>query len=169
MDRKSEKKSSSMSAADPSLAVAAQLSELASILECSICNELMHLPASLLCGHSFCSACLRSALARARACPLCRQPCHTATALRTNIALAAVARTAFPAAAAERAAAASALAEQPAPPKDLPLFLTTQVTFPGETCAPHPLIPWSSGGASARAAAHHLRAPVPPQAAPPPL
>ena len=91
----------------PTVEAAAQDEELLSLLECAICNELMHEPASLLCGHSFCGSCLQLALARSRACPLCRRPCHTASAIQTNIALASIARLAFPELAAERTLAAS--------------------------------------------------------------
>ena len=105
--------------------------ELLSLLECAICNELMHEPASLLCGHSFCGACLQLALVRSRACPLCRRPCHTASAIQTNIALASIARLVFPTLTAERALAASNAAAEPPRPKTYPLFLSTTVEFPG--------------------------------------
>jgi hypothetical protein len=40
---------------------------------CIICHSVFDEPSSLKCGHTFCLACLNSALERARRCPTCRQ------------------------------------------------------------------------------------------------
>jgi len=41
---------------------------------CAICLSILHEPASLQCGHTFCSRCVQTALRRTAACPVCRQP-----------------------------------------------------------------------------------------------
>lgn len=106
-------------------------------LECAICNELMHEPSSLLCGHSFCGGCLRAALAQQRACPLCRRPCHTAAAIQINVALASIARAAFPELVSERALSAAMVTRRTEPVSRLPLFLSTSVEFPGSMMRLH--------------------------------
>jgi len=52
--------------------------ELEKALECSTCLNLLYQPITLLCGHSFCCACIKSWLrtltAGNRICPMCRAP-----------------------------------------------------------------------------------------------
>lgn len=43
---------------------------------CAICLSILHEPTSLQCGHTFCCSCVRAALRRTSACPVCRQPAH---------------------------------------------------------------------------------------------
>jgi hypothetical protein len=58
---------------DPSLSAIAR--RLRHELSCPICHDRLYDPASLLCGHSFCHACLDWWLeARHRTCPSCRDP-----------------------------------------------------------------------------------------------
>ncbi|KAI0082879.1 RING/U-box [Panus rudis PR-1116 ss-1] len=53
--------------------VAPGLRELDDALRCSICGELYQAPITVLCGHCFCSLCIRTSLANKPECPLCRQ------------------------------------------------------------------------------------------------
>ncbi|XP_013358978.1 PREDICTED: E3 ubiquitin-protein ligase RNF135 isoform X2 [Chinchilla lanigera] len=57
-------------------------------LGCCICHELLRDPTTLLCGHSFCRACLERAwrAGAPRACPVCREPAPRAP-LRRNLLL----------------------------------------------------------------------------------
>ncbi|KAL0239933.1 hypothetical protein GEMRC1_010041 [Eukaryota sp. GEM-RC1] len=58
-------------------------------LECSVCEELMENPTTLLCGHSFCrDKCLVQWLKQKEvaSCPVCREPIPSSP-LRVNIAL----------------------------------------------------------------------------------
>ncbi|PFH34516.1 hypothetical protein BESB_065480 [Besnoitia besnoiti] len=53
---------------------AALLAGLRRELTCSICLELLQLPATVDCGHTFCRYCISHTKMHRRACPLCRQP-----------------------------------------------------------------------------------------------
>ncbi|TBU60615.1 hypothetical protein BD310DRAFT_1037657 [Dichomitus squalens] len=55
-------------------------------LRCSICRDFYDAPVSLNCGHTFCSACIRSALPEQPQCPTCRKPA-TEVHLRKNVAM----------------------------------------------------------------------------------
>ncbi|TBU21393.1 hypothetical protein BD311DRAFT_734474 [Dichomitus squalens] len=55
-------------------------------LRCSICRDFYDAPVSLNCGHTFCSACIRSALPEQPQCPICRKPA-TEVHLRKNVAM----------------------------------------------------------------------------------
>lgn len=46
--------------------------DAAKAFECGVCLRLLHQPATLPCGHSFCTACAISCLERSRSCPECR-------------------------------------------------------------------------------------------------
>lgn len=81
-------------------------------VECPVCRSLLHEPLCTACGHTFCRACLATALTIAPLCPICRAPCHVDAARAVaNFVIAAVARAAFPAEAASRVAAAVSDAE----------------------------------------------------------
>ncbi|KAJ7581489.1 hypothetical protein C8J56DRAFT_266020 [Mycena floridula] len=62
------------------------LRQLDSSLRCTICSEFFDAPVTLVCGHCFCSACLREALAIKQECPSCRKAAKEQT-LRPNPAL----------------------------------------------------------------------------------
>ena len=73
--------------------------------ECPICMSLLHEPATLSCGHSFCKACLTDSLRRSSdRCPSCRTviAAPPATSLHLQLAISRL----FPAEAARRLAAA---------------------------------------------------------------
>ncbi|CAK9786714.1 hypothetical protein CC85DRAFT_129889 [Cutaneotrichosporon oleaginosum] len=53
---------------------------------CPICKELLSAPVSIACGHSFCSACIRSSLTHAKKCPSCGEAASEG-AIRRNRAL----------------------------------------------------------------------------------
>ncbi|KAI0668511.1 hypothetical protein C8Q78DRAFT_1155695 [Trametes maxima] len=58
----------------PDTAEAPGLRVLDDALRCDICRDFYDAPVSLACGHSFCSACIRSALPASATCPSCRKP-----------------------------------------------------------------------------------------------
>ena len=68
--------------------------DVPSELECSVCLQLLHEPASLPCGHSFCLSCARRSLSSNRSCPLCRRACYGA--VQTNLALTHALRMLYP-------------------------------------------------------------------------
>ncbi|PPQ75450.1 hypothetical protein CVT24_013333 [Panaeolus cyanescens] len=49
------------------------LRTLDTALRCPICGEVYDAPVSIACGHTFCSACIRSALGVKQECPQCRK------------------------------------------------------------------------------------------------
>ena len=103
--------------------------DLERLLECSICSEVMREPSSLLCGHSFCRSCLKSALRLKAACPLCRRPANSAASdPRPNTALASIVAAAFSQLASKADDDASLPPERGG--SELPLFLSTEVQFP---------------------------------------
>ncbi|KJA20285.1 hypothetical protein HYPSUDRAFT_827064 [Hypholoma sublateritium FD-334 SS-4] len=53
---------------------------------CDICGDLYDAPATIACGHCFCSACIRSSLALKQECPSCRKTTNEAH-IRPNPAL----------------------------------------------------------------------------------
>ncbi|KAM6174605.1 E3 ubiquitin-protein ligase RNF135 [Erethizon dorsatum] len=90
-------------------------------LGCCICQELLRDPTTLLCGHSFCRACLgRTWRAGApRACPACREPAPRAP-LRKNLLLQHLA---------DKLSAAAGLGHAPAPrPAPPPVTAQRSVT-----------------------------------------
>ena len=80
---------------------------LETLLTCPICHELMAGPSSLMCGHSFCRACLVKVMRQSSTCPMCRAAYYHGTP-QPNVALTSLMEAAFPAEAAEAAAAATA-------------------------------------------------------------
>jgi hypothetical protein len=56
-------------------ASAAAFDRLGSELNCPICRDLLDDPHSLPCNHGFCGDCIRMALSKALACPMCKTPC----------------------------------------------------------------------------------------------
>ncbi|KAF9533516.1 hypothetical protein CPB83DRAFT_757682 [Crepidotus variabilis] len=50
---------------------------------CDICGELYDAPVTISCGHCFCSACIRTALANKQECPSCRKVANEAH-IRSN-------------------------------------------------------------------------------------
>ncbi|KFG61816.1 FHA domain-containing protein [Toxoplasma gondii RUB] len=50
------------------------LASLRKELTCSICLELLQLPVTINCGHTFCRYCISHNKMSRRSCPLCRQP-----------------------------------------------------------------------------------------------
>ena len=51
---------------------------------CAICTELFDAPAGLPCGHTFCLACIKSALRLKEECPVCRAKASKALPLAVN-------------------------------------------------------------------------------------
>ncbi|WRT65414.1 DNA repair protein rad18 [Kwoniella shivajii] len=51
-----------------------QLRRLDRSVVCQICKEPFQAPVSIQCGHSFCSACIRSSLDAMKKCPSCNEP-----------------------------------------------------------------------------------------------
>ena len=81
---------------------------------CAICLSILHEPTSLQCGHTFCCSCVRAALRRTSACPVCRQPAHQR--LQVNRLLARLLMQIFPnETLARRAEVAQDAARQPRP------------------------------------------------------
>lgn len=60
------------------------LRALDSALRCPICGELFDGPVTLVCGHCFCSLCIRQTLSQKQACPTCRKPDVNEGHLRVN-------------------------------------------------------------------------------------
>ncbi|WOO78901.1 Postreplication repair E3 ubiquitin-protein ligase rad18 [Vanrija pseudolonga] len=63
-----------------------QLSRVDRAVSCAICKELYKGPVSIACGHSFCSACIRSFLDTQKKCPTCHEPAKEGS-IRRNRAL----------------------------------------------------------------------------------
>ncbi|KAF9265796.1 hypothetical protein L218DRAFT_859355 [Marasmius fiardii PR-910] len=63
------------------------LRSLDSALRCPICGELFDGPVTLLCGHCFCSLCIRQTLNEKQACPTCRKSDLNEGHLRVNTAM----------------------------------------------------------------------------------
>ncbi|CBZ52336.1 zinc finger (C3HC4 type) / FHA domain-containing protein [Neospora caninum Liverpool] len=76
---------SSSSSAEEEPAV---LASLRKELTCSICLELLQLPVTVDCGHTFCRYCISHNKIDRRACPLCRQPLSLSSSLSINTVLA---------------------------------------------------------------------------------
>jgi len=121
--------------------------------DCALCLRLLHEPATLPCGHSFCTGCisrvLRSLSPAARRCPICRDSaCQRvpAASMRPSVSLgAAIVRLMPEKAAAEAAARAELLAAAAAPSagggaggggddgaEETMLFVSDLVLFPGQ-------------------------------------
>jgi len=102
-----------------------------SLLECSICLNILAEPVSVPCGHSFCRTCLVTALQRAqKKCPLCRAVCVIDAAVQNeNVHLAAILKTCFPSQYNERLKEVEELKKQWK--KTLPIFFFNDTLFPG--------------------------------------
>ena len=72
-------------AAAAAAATAASTRELSWI--CGICQDLYDKPTSISCGHNFCLACIKTALAVKEECPNCRAHCPRTLPLAVNIAV----------------------------------------------------------------------------------
>ncbi|KAI9056907.1 hypothetical protein FKP32DRAFT_1585149 [Trametes sanguinea] len=70
----------------PGDADAPGLRALDDALRCDICRDFYDAPVSLVCGHTFCSVCIRSALPVNATCPTCRKAVSEST-LRKNVAV----------------------------------------------------------------------------------
>ncbi|KAI8999023.1 hypothetical protein BD414DRAFT_433472 [Trametes punicea] len=70
----------------PEDAAAPGLRALDDALRCDICRDFYDAPVSLGCGHTFCSACIRSALPVSATCPSCRKAASEVH-LRKNVAM----------------------------------------------------------------------------------
>jgi len=103
------------------------------LLQCSLCHDRMHEPASLSCGHSFCCRCLGQALQHRRECPMCRHPCYTVVNPRPNVVLMAILREAFP----SQTSPAPAPEDAQSKARLFPVFLSTSVQLPDSTCNMH--------------------------------
>lgn len=105
-------------------------------LECSVCLRLLHEPATLACGHSFCRRCLSQCMQRARKCPTCR--CDIEAQPAESIALSQALRLLHPREAAERAREEVALPPQLqlAGLRSLPLFVLEPL-LPAQTIHLH--------------------------------
>jgi Lon protease-like protein len=65
--------------------------------DCPLCYKLLVEPLGLLCGHTFCKACVKRSLALQPACPMCRAPCFIAVGdVVPNLLLARVIAARFP-------------------------------------------------------------------------
>ncbi|KAJ9092713.1 hypothetical protein QFC19_008638 [Naganishia cerealis] len=60
-------------------------SRLTQALECPICKSPFNAPVSVPCGHSFCSRCIRDALAERKECPVCREAVKEAGIRRNRV------------------------------------------------------------------------------------
>ena len=107
-------------------------------LGCAVCLEVMHLPAALPCGHTFCSSCIvRSIAARAgvAACPVCRAPFEHLP--RPSATLCALVQAARPAAvAAPQAEAIAVPGAHIAPPDEVAHAVDTERGTSGPLLAP---------------------------------
>lgn len=101
--------------------------DVPSELECSVCLQLLHEPASLPCGHSFCLSCVRRSLSSNRSCPLCRRACYGA--VQTNLALTHALRMLYPNVEPRRRSTSHA--DVAVDSLVLPCFLSSAVEFPG--------------------------------------
>jgi len=100
------------------------------LLECSICLNLLAEPISIPCGHTFCRTCLVTAQQRSqKKCPLCRAVCVVDAANQNeNIHLSAILKVCFPQHYAERL---KEIAELKANWKQtLPIFFFNEVLYP---------------------------------------
>jgi hypothetical protein len=98
---------------DSSSPAAAAAASLREEFGCALCHSLLHEPVALLCGHSYCRACVKRALSVQPLCPLCRAPCHLdSSSVAPNFLLQAVIGRLFPEEARERAAEHAAVEEE---------------------------------------------------------
>jgi len=99
--------------------------------ECSVCLRLLHEPATLACGHSFCRRCLSQCMQRASKCPTCR--CDIEATPVASITLQAALQQLYPAETHERAR--EEVGVEPPPQlkgmRSLPLFVLEPL-LPGQ-------------------------------------
>ena len=108
----------------------------AASFECQVCLRLLHEPASLPCGHSFCRRCLVQCLDHSLRCPTCRVDVPLDAAHpQVNLALAEALTTLFPMESAERRAEMENVPQAVSSPDDghksFPLFVLEPL-MPGQ-------------------------------------
>ena len=94
--------------------------------DCIICLRLMHRPATLHCGHSFCQRCLAQCMRRSAICPTCRVDVpYEASHPQPSVALKEALTRLFPRESAARAAEEASLPPPAASAgvQSLPLFI----------------------------------------------
>jgi Lon protease-like protein len=113
--------------------------DAAKAFECGVCLRLLHQPATLPCGHSFCTACTISCLELSRSCPECRAEVPMNLPVPgCSISLQAALVRMFPAETAARAAevVTPRLAESEGGVDELPLFVLDAM-LPGQSMHLH--------------------------------
>ncbi len=105
--------------------------ELANIVECDVCTQLLYEPVTTPCQHTFCAKCLARSLDHSTRCPVCRQELPNLTYFQdhaVNKLMLAAILTAFPSEYAERQA--NIEAEERDARLNTPIFVCT-LAFPG--------------------------------------
>jgi len=100
------------------------------LLECSICLNMLAEPISIPCGHTFCRPCLVTAQQRSqKKCPICRAVCVVDASIQNeNIQLSAILKTCFPQQYTERLKEISELKNNWK--QTLPIFFYNEMLYP---------------------------------------
>ena len=125
--------------ARPRVSLTSAVHAMSSTFDCSICLRLMHEPATLPCGHSFCKTCLRTCLEHSLCCPTCRMDVPSEMAEpQVNIALSEALEQLNPTEATARReeAATAPVRETPAGLPSFPLFVLEPL-LPGQVMTLH--------------------------------
>eukprot|EP01127_Copromyxa_protea_P013004 TRINITY_DN3445_c0_g1_i3.p1 TRINITY_DN3445_c0_g1~~TRINITY_DN3445_c0_g1_i3.p1 ORF type:complete len:294 (-),score=28.64 TRINITY_DN3445_c0_g1_i3:96-977(-) len=72
---------------DPPDPLAKVLGSLAQEFSCPLCLELLYVPTTLRCGHTFCLECVHRSLDAQSCCPVCREHVHLVGSLAPNFLL----------------------------------------------------------------------------------